>query len=281
MKGYVAANGITLHYLEFGEGPVLVLAHGLTANAHSFGALMAAGLAEHFRVIVPDLRGRGLSDHPSSGYSLEDHAMDMIGLLDALGLHRVVFGGHSYGGYLAYLMAAEFPERIERCIAIDAPSRPDPGILDQIKPALDRLSAVTPSVEDYLATMKAMPWFTGSWNDHIESFYVHDLQELPDGSVTPRSRPDHIMEAAMDTLAVDMRAIVASIGRPTLLIRAVQPLLAGFPIIFPDDVAKEAMESLADATMVDVEADHYQVVLGSGAGETTRAIVDFAAEAQR
>ncbi|MBT8218074.1 MAG: alpha/beta hydrolase [Acidimicrobiia bacterium] len=281
MKGYVEANGITLHYLEYGTGPVLVLAHGLTANAHSFGALIEAGLADHFRVIVPDLRGRGLSTHPSSGYSLEDHAMDMLGLLDALGLHQVTFGGHSYGGYLAYLMAAEYPERIERCVAIDAPSRPDPGILDQLKPALDRLSVVLPSVEDYLATMQAMPWFQESWNEHIESFYVHDLQELPDGTVTPRSNSDHIMEAAMDTLVVDLPAIVAAIARPTLLIRAVQPLLAGYPLIFPDEVAREAMGSLADATMVDVAADHYQVVLGSGAGDTAQAIADFASGVQR
>ena len=276
MRNYVEANGITLHYLEYGTGPTLVLAHGLTANAHSFEALIAAGLADHFRVIAPDLRGRGLSTKPATGYSLEDHAMDMLGMLDGLDLQSVIFGGHSYGGYLAYLMAAEYPERVDRCIAIDSPSRPDPGILEQIKPALDRLSMTLPSVDEYLGRMKAMPWFADSWNEHLESFYIHDLQTLPDGSVTPRSNPDNITEAALDTLKVDMPATVAAIFRPTLLIRAVQPLVAGLPIIFPDDTAKEAMESLADAQLVDVDADHYQVVIGTGASETTRAIVEFA-----
>jgi pimeloyl-ACP methyl ester carboxylesterase len=276
MKNYAHANGITLHYLEYGAGPELILVHGLTANAHSFEALIAAGLADNFRVIVPDLRGRGLSSKPASGYSLEDHAMDLLGLLDYLGLQKVVFGGHGYGGYLAYLMASEYPERVGRCIAIDSPSRPDPGLLDRIEPALDRLSMTFPSADEYLATMKAMPWFADTWNQHIESSYRHDLQELPDGSATPRANADTIMAAARDTLAVDMPAIVAAIPRPTLLVRAMQPLLPGSPIVFPDDMAKTAIESLADAHMVEVEADHYQVVLGTGAAATTQAIIEFA-----
>ena len=104
---YATTNGIRLHYLDHGgQGPVLVLAPGLTANAHSFDGLMHAGLAEVARVIALDLRGRGESDAPPSGYAMEDHARDVLGLLDALGLERVVMGGHSFGGLLTYWLAA-------------------------------------------------------------------------------------------------------------------------------------------------------------------------------
>ena len=120
---YVETNGIRLHYLDHGgDGPSLVLAPGLTANAHSFDGLVRAGLADVAHVLALDLRGRGESDAPATGYAIEDHARDVLGLLDALELDRVVMGGHSFGGLLTYWLAANHPERVERCIVIDAPA---------------------------------------------------------------------------------------------------------------------------------------------------------------
>lgn len=275
MRGYVESNGIKLHYLDYGgEGPTLVLAHGLTANAHSFEGLVA-GLEGSMQVIAVDLRGRGLSDKPASGYSLQDHACDMLGLLDALGLDEVMFGGHSYGGALAYAMAAEYPERITRCIGIDAPAVPDPAILDQIQPVLDRLEVIFPSIEAYLEYVQSMPWFDGSWNDQLEVFYRTDVQQLPDGSVQSRALPAAIRAAVMGLLEVDLAAMVASIPVPTLLIRAMEPLLPGAPLLFPDEEAERTLQSLADGRMVEIKGNHYDVLLGSAARETAAAIREF------
>ena len=83
---FVETNGIRLHYLDHeGEGRVLVLIPGLTANAHSFDGLVTAGLTKLGHVLALDMRGRGLSEAPASGYSIEDHGRDVLGLLDALG----------------------------------------------------------------------------------------------------------------------------------------------------------------------------------------------------
>src|SRR5436190_12446655 len=102
VSNFIKTNGIKLHYLDYrGTGPVLVLLHGLTANAFAFEGLMAAGLGQHFRVITVDLRGRGLSDKPLWGYSIHLHAKDIIGLLDHLQLKSVFIGGHSFGGLLS------------------------------------------------------------------------------------------------------------------------------------------------------------------------------------
>ena len=108
-------------------GPTLVLAPGLTANAHSFDGLMRAGLGDVAHVLALDMRGRGESDAPATGYAMEDHARDVLGLLDALELERVVMGGHSFGGLLTYWLAANHPERVERCVVIDAPAGDRPG----------------------------------------------------------------------------------------------------------------------------------------------------------
>ena len=77
---YVEANGPRLHYLDSGgSGPPFVLVPGLSANAHSFDGLLAAGLGEALRVLAFDARGRGLSAKPASGYAMADHAADLLG----------------------------------------------------------------------------------------------------------------------------------------------------------------------------------------------------------
>jgi pimeloyl-ACP methyl ester carboxylesterase len=97
----VRVNDIQLHYLDHpGGDPPLVLMPGLTANAYSFDGLINAGLSSALRVLALDLRGRGLSDKPDSGYSMADHAADVLGLLNALEFQRVVLGGHSFWGLL-------------------------------------------------------------------------------------------------------------------------------------------------------------------------------------
>ena len=220
---YVQTNGIRLHYLEDGtNGPTLVLLPGLTANAHSFDGLVAAGLADHIRVLALDLRGRGETDQPDT-YTLADHAADVLGVLDALGLDRVVLGGHSFGGLLTYYLAAAHPERVSRCVVIDAPAQIHPEIFDQIKPSLDRLDVTMPSWDHYLGFVKRMPYFNEWWDPTIEGYFRADVREQPDGTVRARSRAEHIRAVIdgfkdLDWLEVGAedratRALLESAGR--------------------------------------------------------------------
>src|SRR5215216_65999 len=121
MDRFAQVNNIQLHYLDYAGGePVLVLLPGLTANAHAFDGLIQAGLNNSFRVLALDLRGRGLSDKPAAGYSMQDHAADVISLLDSLGIERVVMCGHSFGGLLTLYLASNYPERISKLVIIDS-----------------------------------------------------------------------------------------------------------------------------------------------------------------
>src|SRR5262245_59777895 len=86
MDRFVETNRIRQHFLAHpGDCPAIVLLPGLTANAHAFDGLIQQGLSPRFRVLALDLRGRGESDKPAAGYTMADHAADVIGLLDALG----------------------------------------------------------------------------------------------------------------------------------------------------------------------------------------------------
>lgn len=162
MERFIETNGIRLHA---GDGPPLVLLPGLTGNARFFDAVVAAGLDEAASVLALDLRGRGQSDKPETGYAMADHAADVVGLLDALGLARVRLGGHSFGGLLACYVAAAHPERVERCVVLDAPFTSErkaaAQVVEQIGPSLARLDQVQTSWDAYLAALKTQSYFTG------------------------------------------------------------------------------------------------------------------------
>jgi pimeloyl-ACP methyl ester carboxylesterase len=114
----VHVNGVRLHVAEAGEGPPLVLLHGWPQHWWAWRHLIPA-LARTHRVIAPDLRGWGWSDAPPGDYAKATFAADTLALLDAEGLDRISLIGHDWGGYAAFLLALEHPERVERLAALD------------------------------------------------------------------------------------------------------------------------------------------------------------------
>lgn len=118
-EGHVQTNGITTFYRRSGgAGPPVVLLHGLTDNGACWTRL-ARSLEADYDLVMPDARGHGRSTVPASGYSPEERAADVIGLIDALGLDRPVLVGHSMGGLTAALVAAEAPARIRGAVLED------------------------------------------------------------------------------------------------------------------------------------------------------------------
>src|SRR5215218_5209857 len=100
-------NGLQFHYQQAGTGPDVVLIHGVTGDLSIWflcRAMQALG-ASH-RVTAYDLRGHGYSDVTPTGYTSADHAADLLGLLDALGVDRAKLVGHSFGAVVALHAAA-------------------------------------------------------------------------------------------------------------------------------------------------------------------------------
>src|ERR687893_1587240 len=102
-----------------GEGSdPLVCLHGITAQHRAFNAA-ARHLGPSRGLVAVDLRGRGDSDKPDSGYGLETHASDVVRVLDHLGLESAVLAGHSMGGFVALKTALMFPERVRAIVLLD------------------------------------------------------------------------------------------------------------------------------------------------------------------
>lgn len=274
---FVVVNGVRLHVLDLPGGePPLVLLHGLSANAHEFGGLVQAGLNPAFRIVAPDLRGRGRSDRPPTGYSMADHARDVLALLDALGLERVVLGGHSFGAYLTIFIAANHPERVSRAIIIDAALRLHPEVGEMLRPSLDRLGRVEPSVAAYLANIRAAPYLGGKWDAAIEGYYRAEIVEGEDGSARSATSAAAIAQALQGVGAEPWRELVARVRQPVLLINAVGAY--GPPGSLPlvsEEYARETAEVFPDARYVQVPGNHLTMVFGEGAAAMTREIEQF------
>ena len=277
MDQFVRLNDFQLHYLDHpGDDPPLVLMPGLTANAHSFDGLIKAGLNSAMRVLALDLRGRGLSDKPESGYSLADHAADVLGLLDALELSQVVLGGHSFGGLLTLYMAAHHPERISKLVVIDAAGSMHPQVRELIKPSVDRLNKVLPSWEAYIKAMRQMPFYQGWWDPTIESYYRADIEIRDNGTVIPRSRPEAIIETVDKVLAEDWVQHLAAVKQPMLLLNALGSFgPPGAPPILPRKQALETVNAVVAGHYVEVPGNHMTMLFREGAQCMVEAIIAF------
>ncbi|TLY48924.1 MAG: alpha/beta hydrolase [Gammaproteobacteria bacterium] len=122
----IASNGTTLHVRVGGHGPAVLMLHGF-GDTGDMWAPLAAALAKDRTVIVPDLRGMGLSGHPDSGYTKKNQALDIAGVLDRLKIEKADLVTHDIGNMVGYALAAQYPERITRWVVMDAPL---PGIGD-------------------------------------------------------------------------------------------------------------------------------------------------------
>lgn len=120
----IKTNGTTLHVRIGGHGPAVVMLHGF-GDTGDMWAPVAAALVKDHTVIVPDLRGMGLSDHPDTGYGKKNEAVDIAGIMDHLKVVKADLVTHDIGNMVGYALAAQYPARITKWIVIDAPL---PGI---------------------------------------------------------------------------------------------------------------------------------------------------------
>lgn len=268
------ANGIRLHYLEFeSEGPTLILMHGLTANAHAFDGLMAEGLNQHFHVLSIDLRGRGMSEQPATGYGIADHAADILGLMDALKIESAVIGGHSFGALLTLYLAANHPDRVEKLVLLDAAARMHPNTKEMLGPSLGRLGQTFSSFEAYIEKVKAAPYID-FWDEQMLTYYRADVKQHDDGSVTPVPQPAHMVEAVNGVLGYPWAEYMKAIKQPAILING-PGVYTMETALLPEENAMETVNMMQDCRYVKVPGNHQTMLYGEGAKEIVKAIKSF------
>lgn len=117
--GKAKLNGINVHYQIKGEGPDVVMLHGVTSSLAIWYAKVMPELSNQFRVTAYDLRGHGYSDATPTGYTSRTMADDLLALLDHLHIEKARLVGHSFGGSIALHLALLHPERVEAVVLGD------------------------------------------------------------------------------------------------------------------------------------------------------------------
>jgi pimeloyl-ACP methyl ester carboxylesterase len=122
----VTANGIRIHLVEQGEGPVVLLCHGFPESSYSWRHQLAALADAGYRAVAPDMRGYGETESPNAidQYTLLHLVGDMVGVLDALGEKTAVIAGHDWGAPVAWHAALLRPDRFRGVVGLSVPFIP-------------------------------------------------------------------------------------------------------------------------------------------------------------
>jgi pimeloyl-ACP methyl ester carboxylesterase len=274
-SNFAEVNGITLHYIRYENPgkPTLILLHGLTANSRAFEGLVSNGLGEHFDLVMPDLRGRGLSTKPIVGYSIKSHARDIVDLIKHLGLNQVVLVGHSYGGFLSSFLCYYYPTLVSKVIFLDSAPEMNPKTPEMLQTAMGRLDRVYANKQEYFDTIGKAPYID-KIDEDMGAYFEADIQTFENGTVQARPDLAQIMQVAFDVGISPLSKYFSGLKQPALLICATGNYNLGEPIL-PGYLAEKAIGRMNNAQVEYVEGNHHTMVYGKYAKQVVGYINKF------
>jgi pimeloyl-ACP methyl ester carboxylesterase len=215
----IKTNGTTIHVRVGGHGPAVLLLHGYGETGDMWAPL-AAALDDDHTVIVPDLRGMGLSAHPAGGFDKMNQGRDMQGVLAALGVQKFDLVTHDIGNMVGFALATQLPDRVGHFVLIDAPV-PGVGPWEEIlkNPLLWHFRFGGPDMERLVAGRERI-YLDRFWNefsatparfDEASRQHYAALYALPGGM-----HSGFAQFAAFDQDAIDNRAWLATGKRLTM-----------------------------------------------------------------
>jgi pimeloyl-ACP methyl ester carboxylesterase len=268
-----------------GRGAPIVALHGLTASHMNFIGV-ADRLAGRFPIFAPDLRGRGNSDKPCSGYGMAQHARDVAACMRALALGPSVIVGHSMGAFVAAALADQSPELVCGLVLIDggfvpamARAESPQGLDAALRLRIEQLRSTYSSREAYLQFWRGQPHFPAAeWNPWIEAFLEYELGgEPPD--LKPKACEAGVIADLQEGLhGEEIIRRLHSIRVPVLVLRAEHGFVPGAPPLYPDTMLEQFrthLPQLEDHFFAGTT--HYTIVLGTnGAAQIADLLDKFA-----
>ncbi|MDJ0333908.1 MAG: alpha/beta hydrolase [Rhodoglobus sp.] len=283
----VFVDGGRLRVAEWGppDAPAILAIHGISGS-HLVWAAVVDAMPE-IRLIAPDLRGRGASSELPGPWGMTQHAVDVIAVIDALGLDSVALMGHSMGGFVANVTAHQYPDRVSGVLLVDGGlTLPLPrGLLledaaQALNPPVDRLSLSFPDREAYRAFAATHPALQENWTPLVEAYVDYDLVGEPPVmrsrtsiDAMRRDAPDFYgppeVQAAVAAIRPGTTLLVAPLGprneRPALYtptaLERWRTTLPELNILVIDDVNHYSI--LIEERSAGIIADHARRLLGS------------------
>ena len=274
-KDVALSNGLSMRYYEWpGTGPNMVLLHPSSGYGRMWD-MTARSLGEQLHVFALDQRGHGDTDRPDGSYAAEEYAEDLHLFLDAMGLRSAIVAGHSLGGRVAQVFAAEYPEQCAAIILVGGPH------YSNFFQERDRVNAVLEGAERMRTSRTEFPSATDALA-YLREFRPNDSEEARRHRVEHNTRPlpggglafkyDSLRVAqGLAHMADNLRIYAERATCPVVIIRGSQS----------SHLTKEEAERLAaiwrDARIIEVQGD-YALEMENPKG-LAQAILDFTAVA--
>jgi|RhiMetdeSRZDD1v2_1073273.scaffolds.fasta_scaffold101025_4 esterase len=253
---FVTVNGVRLRYRDWGgRGRPFLALHGSAAHAHWWDPV-APYLARRLRVLALDWRGHGRSAWPRPpAYGSEEFAADLLGVIRALRLERVVVAGHSMGGQAALVFAAWHPQALERLVVLDARPMVNLQRLLALQARGERPRLEFESRAAALRRFRLSPPETAASPEVLRAIGARGVRRLPSGRWTYRFDP----ACQRTRVPVDAWPLLPGIQVPTLIVRG------ELSTILPRDVAERIAKAIPSARLEELAGAYHHVTLDAPA----------------
>jgi pimeloyl-ACP methyl ester carboxylesterase len=250
------------------RGRLILCVPGLSANCRSFDRLVPALTAAGHHVVAMDLRGRGHSEiTPPGTYGWDSHVRDLLEIADFYGADTFDLIGHSMGGFIGMTLAAHHQQRCRRLVLIDALGIPEPAALLPIAKSVSRLGQTYPSAAAALTYVRDAG-AVSPWNEFWDNYFEWELEPGDDSTVRIRTDLAAVREDSADAVNHDVYGLWPRIRCAILLVRARTPMGPDGGLVVSAEDAKRFAAEIPGGTVVDVDADHYTIMLDPVAIET-------------
>jgi pimeloyl-ACP methyl ester carboxylesterase len=263
----------------------VLAAHGITASSRSWPAV-AGALPRSWRLVAPDLRGRGAARDLPGPTGLRRHAEDLCRAaeqLDPGGTGELVLAGHSMGAYAALFAVDSRPDLFRRLVLVDGGvplplphgADPDDVLAASLGPALERLSRTYASAEEYVDFFRQHPALGPHWNDTVEAYVRYDALETPAG-VRSRAVEELVRTDGRDLLVLqdEIDAALRRLQVPTHLLCAPLGMFGEAPGLLPADAVSaydEQLDQLTTETLAGV--NHYTILFDPSAAARVAEVI--------
>lgn len=233
---------------DLGEGPPVVLVHGLGGSLYDWRHLLRP-LAERHRVLAPDLLGAGESDHPSGAdYSVAAQAERLCTLMDRIGVGRAAWVGNSYGGGVLLQLAQEEPERVDRLVLLNSVCYADrvPAYVTLAKAPFAGLLA------EWVPLGKATRWALGKGYPTVAALTAEEFETYQQELRRPGRRRVlvEVLRSIVPPDVPEFERRLRGILAPALLIWGVADRT------IPVDLGRRLVKDLPNARLVELDAGH-------------------------
>ena len=258
-EGYAEVGDASLHYVEAGDGPLIVLLHGFPEFWFGWRLQIAPLAATGFRVVAPDLRGYNLSSRPDGveAYTADRLAADIVGLVRERGAESALLVGHDWGGTVAWTMAMNHPEVVDRLAILNAahPRRLQQGLHNpnQLRKSWYFFFFAIPGLPEEVVHARNWHFFRHFLQDARPPYTDEEIERYVEAWSQPGAATAMInyYRASVRQSPKQAEAQLRPISAPTLVIWGQDDAYLGPDLAEPDrdDVPNlDRVERLADAS---------------------------------